>query len=296
MATQRIILLLVSILLVAEAFYSTNPGAPKGAPSASASASSTTRLHIFGGGGAKIPGTPAERDNQAIAGVKAAISKPKTKGYPLIECEFPPLAQVNKLGDGSMRSANEVDQANLAFCTKLIKSIAPLPMLGPKTWLLVSSASTNSFVTKAQAATKSAGATVESLRNGIPDGIAKGDVCILISPTNRQDYKIAQSLAETNAAKAIVIVNGLAKDQESIPGKATMAYFFKPLTYNSMVSGFFVRSYPGAWTAMDAVTKKSLGTFSDAETLFGDSNAPDLRAAGRLVQKATDDRAIAARR
>ena len=50
------------------------------------------------------------RDTQAISAVKAAISKPKTRGYPLIECEFPPLKELNKLGDGSMRSANEVDQ------------------------------------------------------------------------------------------------------------------------------------------------------------------------------------------
>ena len=169
-------------------------------------------------------------------------------------------------------------------------------MLGPKTWLLTSSASTNNFVAKAQSALKSTGANVVTLRNGIPDGISKGDVCILISPTGRQDYNMAQSLAESNAAKAVVIVNGLAKDQESVPGAATMAYFLKPLTYNSMVSGFLVRSYPGAWTVFDAVTKKSLGSFSDAEILFGDSNAPDLRASGRLVQKATDERAIAARR
>jgi len=50
------------------------------------------------------------RDQQAISGVKAAIDKPKTKGFPLVECEFPPLKELNRLGDGSMRSANEVDK------------------------------------------------------------------------------------------------------------------------------------------------------------------------------------------
>ena len=80
-----------------------------------------------------------------------------------------------------------------------------------------------------------------------------------------------------------------------MPNTATMAYFLKPLTYNSMVSGFLIRSYPGPWTVLDAVTKQSLGTFSDQEILFKQSNTPDLRAPGRLVQKATDDRAIAAR-
>jgi len=100
----------------------------------------------------------------------------------------------------------------LAFCAKLIKSIAPLPILGPKTWLLTSQASTNSFVDKAKAAMKGTGATVHSLRNGgLPDGIAKGDVCVLVAPNTRGDYNAAQALAESNTAKSVVIINGLAK-------------------------------------------------------------------------------------
>lgn len=184
----------------------------------------------------------------------------------------------------------------MAFCAKLIKSIAPLPMLGPKTWLLTSSTASNGLNSKAEAVAKKSGATAGTLRNGIPDGLAQGDICILLAPTGRQDYKMAQALAESKTAKAVVIINGLAKDLESVPGRATMAYFLKPLTYNSMVSGFLIRCYPEAWTVVDAVTKKSLGTFSDAEILFRESNTPDLRSSGRLVQKATDDRAIAARR
>ena len=125
---------------------------------------------------------------------------------------------------------------------------------------MTSSASTNNFLTKAKSALKSTGANVDTLRNGIPDGISKGDVCILISPTGRQDYKMAQSLAESNAAKAVVIVNGLAKDQESVPGTATMAYYLKPLTYNSQVAGYLVRTYPQPWTALDAVTNQALGS------------------------------------
>jgi hypothetical protein len=48
-------------------------------------------------------------DKQAIEAVKAAIKNPKIPSFPLIECEFPPLADQNKLGDGSLRSANQVD-------------------------------------------------------------------------------------------------------------------------------------------------------------------------------------------
>jgi hypothetical protein len=75
-----------------------------------------------------------------------------------------------------------------------------------------------------------------------------------------------------------------------------MAYYLKPLTYNSQIAGFLVRSYPGDWTVLDAVTKKALGSFKDSEILFGASNTPDLRESGRLVQKSTDERAIAARK
>lgn len=235
-----------------------------------------------------------KRDNQAISSVKAAIASPKTRNYPLIECEFPPLKELNKLGDGSMRSANEVDQANLAFCIKLIKAIAPIPFLGPKVDLLTSSSATNAFITKARAAAKSCGANVYTLRDGVPS-MTKGGIFVLVGPSGGSDYSLANRIAQDDATKAIILVNGLAKNQESISGKATMAYFLKPLTYNSMVSGFLVRSYPGPWTVLDAVTKKSLSTFSDEEILFGDSNTPDLRASGRLVQKATDERAIAAR-
>jgi hypothetical protein len=258
----------------------------------------TFKLHVFGiggpgrGGAAQIPISPADRDNQAISAIKAAISKPKTIGFPLIECEFPPLKELNKLGDGSLRSANEVDQANLAFCIKLVQAIAPIPFVGPQIWLLTSSAATNAFVSKVRTAAK--GTVVDTLRSGIPPGLGKGDVCILIAPTGRPDYNLAQTIAEGN--NAVVIVNGLAKDQESVPGRATMAYFLKPLTYNSMVSGFLIRNYPGPWTVLDAVTKKCLGTFTDQEILFKESNTPDLRASGRLVQKATDERAIAARK
>lgn len=74
-----------------------------------------------------------------------------------------------------------------------------------------------------------------------------------------------------------------------------MAYYLKPLTYNSQVVGYLIRSYPNNWTVFDAVTKEQLGSFADTEILFGTTNTPDLRSPGRLVQKSTDDRAIAAR-
>jgi hypothetical protein len=145
-------------------------------------------------------------DKQAISAVKAAIASPKTLSFPLIECEFPPLQALNKLGDGSLRSANEVDKANLDFCTKLLRNIAPFPVVGPKTCLLISSAASNSYLQKARSAFK--GGTVHSLKDGLP-AVGRGDVCVLASPSARKDYDAARSLASSGTA--IVIVNGFAK-------------------------------------------------------------------------------------
>ena len=83
-----------------------------------------------------------------------------------------------------------------------------------------------------------------------------------------------------------------AKDRTSIPGDATMAYYLKPLTYNSQIAGYLIRCYPGPWTVLDAVGKTVLATYSDADILVPETNTPDLRAAVRRVQKDVDERAI----
>ena len=85
------------------------------------------------------------------------------------------------------------------------------------------------------------------------------------------------------------------QDLKTIPGSATMAYYVKPLTYNSQVAGYLVRSYPSQWTVLDAQTREVLGSFDDGEILVDGTNTPDLRGSGRLVQKSVDERAIRAR-
>ena len=175
-------------------------------------------------------------------------------------------------------------------------------------------------MTKASKIIKGAKA-VSSLRDGIPEGISEGDICIVMTPSVGQDYVAARSIASSNP---VVIINGLAKvrslmqslnrwqyhnhhcsytfpsmtllkDQKSVPGEATMAYFLKPLTYNSQVVGYLARSYPKDWTTIDLATKECLATYSDSDILFGKTNTPDLRNPGKRVQKAVDDRAIQAR-
>ena len=85
------------------------------------------------------------------------------------------------------------------------------------------------------------------------------------------------------------------KDNKSIPGEASMAYFLKPLTYNSNVAGYLIKAFPGKWTTIDATTKKALSTFDDSQILVPGTNTPDLREAVRQVQKSVDERAIQAR-
>ena len=85
------------------------------------------------------------------------------------------------------------------------------------------------------------------------------------------------------------------QDLKTIPGSATMAYYVKPLTYNSQVAGYLVRAYPSPWTVLHARTGEVLGSFDDGQILVEGTNTPDLRGSGRLVQRSVDERAIRAR-
>jgi hypothetical protein len=133
------------------------------------------------------------------------------------------------------------------------------------------------------------------LKNGLPELRTKKDIiCILVAPSSRNDYEAARQIAA--GGNPVVLVNGFAKDQTSVSSRATMAYYLKPLTYNSQVVGYLTRTYPGKWTTFDAFTKQVLGTpKGDAEILVQGTNTPDLREPGRLVQKSVDERAISAR-
>ncbi|KAL3823453.1 hypothetical protein ACHAXA_010213, partial [Cyclostephanos tholiformis] len=127
------------------------------------------------------------------------------------------------------------------------------------------------------------GGEVEERRKG-------GRFSFFLTPSLRGDYRAARSLAEMG--RSVVIVNGSFKDLKTIPGSATMAYYLKPLTYNSQVAGYFIRAYPGPWTVLDARTNYILGTYDDDRILVEGTNTPDLRGPGKLVQRSVDERAI----
>ena len=75
-----------------------------------------------------------------------------------------------------------------------------------------------------------------------------------------------------------------------------MAYYLKPLTYNSQVVGYLARQYPSDWAVIDSLSKELLETYRDSQILYQSTNTPDLRAPGKLIQKFVDERAIAARK
>jgi len=257
---------------------------------------SMSPLSFFGNSSsktAKIPTSPADRDRKAIDAVKAAIASPTISSFPLLECEFPILNSQNKLGDGSLRSTKQAEEATLQFVAKICKEISPVSWMGPRIWLIVSSSASNSFAAIAKARVKNA--QFHSLRDGLPSKVGKGDICFVVTPSSPSDYQAAKTLTKSDVG-AVVILNGFAKDPKSVPPTATMAYFLKPLTYNSQVAGYLTRSYPSKWTVLDAATKEILGSFSDTEILVKGTNTPDLRESGRLVQSSVNRRAIEQRK
>ncbi|KAK1743040.1 hypothetical protein QTG54_006637 [Skeletonema marinoi] len=280
------LLLLFVVLLEPCTSFSTNPiRLPK-------QKQTPSQLFLFnfpsgGGGGAKAPTSTANRDSAAINAIKSALQKPRNPKCPLVECEFPALAALNKLGDGSLRSATEAEDANIAFASKLCSKVGS--PFGPKVNLVVSSSASRSFLDKVQKKVK--GASICSVKDLASTSVS-GTTSVFLTPSSKADYQEARKLAEGGCPT--VIVNALFKDQKSVPESATMAYFLKPLTYNSQVAGFLVRSYPSQWTVLDAQSAV-LGTFTDAEILVPKTNTPDLRASVRLVQKSADEKAIRAR-
>ena len=250
-------------------------------------------LNLFPSRAPKIPSSSTERDSVAISSVKEALNRPRDPSFPLVEIEFPPLGALNKLGDGSLRSSIQVEEANVDFANKLVKGIfTPFGGLGlgPSVSLVLSSSASKSLAKKAESKVKAA--KIYSVRGGLPDEVkgSKDMVCVFLTPSSQQDYKEARQLAETGTK--VLLLNGSFKDARSVPGNATTGYYLKPLTYNSSVAGYLIRSYPSRWTVLDAVSKRELGSFSDEEILVPMTNTPDLRASAGLVAKSFDERAI----
>ncbi|KAL3757503.1 hypothetical protein ACHAWU_000900 [Discostella pseudostelligera] len=295
-STTRVLLHIFGSILLSSSFIPSI--SPPSSLLISSNGGTKTRLFSY----AKIPSSPTDRDKAALSSIQSAIQSPRVPNYPYIECEFPVVSSLNKLGDGSLRSSLEVEDANSEFVIKLVNSLTnPFASIfggGKKVYLLMSTSASNSLMNKVQAKVKKGGSggatTVIALRDGMPEAAGKEKVCVFLTPSSQRDYQIARTLAE--AGCPTVVVNASFKDQKSIPPNATMAYYLKPLTYNSQVAGYLIRAYPSLWTALDSQSKAVLGSFTDAQILVDRTNTPDLRESGRLVQKSVDERAIRARK
>lgn len=167
---------------------------------------SQSQLFLFGGGGgggAKAPTSTANRDSAAINAIKSAIQKPRNPKCTLLECEFPALQQQNKLGDGSLRSATEAEDANIAFASKLCSKVGS--PFGPKVNIVISSSASKSFRDKVQKKVK--GASICSVKDLASTSVS--GVCVFLTPSSKADYQEATKLAEGGCST--VIVNGLFK-------------------------------------------------------------------------------------
>ena len=193
-------------------------------PSSSSSRAppSSSRL-LLPGASAAAAGIPAsssgDRHESAISSVRSALSRPRVASFPLIECEFPSLSSLNKLGDGSLRSSIEAEDANLDFVARLVDRISsPVPWLfGQRASVVISSSASDSLVEKVRRRMgNDKRAAVYSLKGGgvIPEATKAGgggegrgrDVLIFMTPSSRGDYRVARSLA--GSGRPVVIVNG----------------------------------------------------------------------------------------
>ena len=78
----------------------------------------------------------------------------------------------------------------------------------------MSTAASSNFRAKAdQLAKSTSGLTVLSMRDGIPDIVGGEEevVCILVSPSSRQDYMMARQLASSGQVNGVVLINGVTK-------------------------------------------------------------------------------------
>ncbi|CAM9498462.1 unnamed protein product [Chrysoparadoxa australica] len=168
--------------------------------------------------------------SQAIGAVQAGLSK----GLDRLEVEFPPLASLNKMGDGSAKNRGLMLKSNCDFVKKLAGSLA----LTRKVWLIACDASGLQELQRLSVTALPGRIEVSSLRDA---DVCRGDVAVVLAPADVEQWKQAKRLS-TEAGAKVVICNGLFN-----AGYSTFetAYYFKPISS----WGYLLRQYPQDWTA-----------------------------------------------
>jgi len=201
--------------------------------------------------------------SQAIAGVRAAL---RSKRDSFWEVEFPPLQQLNKLGDGSARSAREVDQVNCQFAAELSQNAG-------RATVLVACGSAQ----EAELGKRARGATIISVREA-QQAVQPGKVAIIVSPSDTSHWAAAQALAESG--RPSVVVNAFTNHGY---GGCQHAFYLKPITAYGAVAGTVLKRHPGPYECFDAVGKL-VPSVKVPIARQGRLATPDLRAAQLYCQ------------
>lgn len=154
---------------------------------------------------AELPGLPTSFQAiyaAAATGVRAAIGD----GVSACEVDFPPIANVNRLSDGSAKSEALVHAANAEAAQKIQEALSDLPVA-----LIGCSGG-------ARAALRDVcdGANVYSLRDGAK--VSADSVAICVQPTADEQWLAAEALQ----CRCVVVLNGLL-GQGALPH----AYYYK---------------------------------------------------------------------
>ncbi|KAL3910127.1 MAG: hypothetical protein SGPRY_009175 [Prymnesium sp.] len=203
---------------------------------------------------APLPGLPRSYEDVhagAIDGVLRALQS----GLSTCEVDFPPVSSVNARGDGSAKSEQLVAEANVAFARILRDAIGEATIVG------CSAESVRALGSDALPS-KQEGLQVEEQR-----------VAICIAPCTEEQWERALSLK----AKAIVIVNGLLQN-----GLLEHAYYFKPMTAFSQMTGGVVRTFPGPYVCYN--NKGELMQLEVQLARQGKRALPDTKSAQMLLQ------------
>uniref|UniRef100_A0A7S2XUE4 DUF1995 domain-containing protein n=1 Tax=Fibrocapsa japonica TaxID=94617 RepID=A0A7S2XUE4_9STRA len=239
----------------------------------------STSLNFFGMGGggsagAKtgVPTSYEEVHKQAVAAVGAAIKKGEKK----MEVEFPPLAALNKLGDGSAKSAKMIKEANAEFAKKLVTS---LTSSRSKVWVVCCEPGYKKMLEEAIGTQNKKVEVVPLSSRNLPDASPK-DVLIFLTPGDDSQWKIAAKLGET---APVVVVNGLFNNGY---GALEPVYYLKPFSG----WGYLMRQFPNDFTVYLTGEKKPLD-LKVTMMEMGNLRRPDSTVVGKVLQSEFMNRA-----
>ncbi|CAM9309029.1 unnamed protein product [Scytosiphon promiscuus] len=221
----------------------------------------------LGGGGVK-KGPPANYEaiaSQAIAAVQAGLKG----GERAMEVEFPPLASLNKINDGSAKNRQLARDNTLAFAKKLVGAIGKG---SKKVYLVCCQPGAMNALGKGSIG---GAADVRNLEAKNLPPATSADVVVLVTPADQSQWKLARTMAET---ATVIIVNGVFVNGY-VPFEPV--YFFKPISG----WGSVVRQYPSDFTAYLADSNKVVPCKTGLMKQ-GDIRRPDLRSAANALSAA----------